>query len=254
MFGKSKAEYGSKHLIEHNEALMRDLSHQKAVLKQNQDELIRYLKEGVDLKAKLKESEAQMTTLTSGFVSLDQAHSVLQLQHRKRQEELLRINERLSRVNADLVVRAEGLQQEVARLQTSESIREESLSGNTIARMQDEAQNLRNDNERLHTEIKDTESRNGDLKSQVGDLTSQLNDVKSQLDECNKIIEEKDAELESVKTAQKARDSDAAGEKLRLEADLAKAREEKRLIEQVSKLCFVILKNWASAPGAVCLS
>ena len=116
------------------------------------------------------------------------------------------------------------------------------LSTEILAKLHEETQTLRADNERLHASLDAAQGSRAELKAE--------------LDSWKKTALEKDAEIEaSAKGAQQA-----AEVKQRLEADLVVAREEKKLIEQVciqfaimtDHIAFLLACARARAQARVC--
>lgn len=232
-----------------NENLKAQLGAQSEALKKAEAEHSCAMASAVSLQACLKESEEQVSTLRTGFISLDEKNATLQQEHASLQNELHDCSRRLEAAEAEksrLANHARDLETQVGELKaeqekvwagaltdkqhdsmgTSTSQADSAViegraldsDGEThemLSKLHEQLQTLRSDNERLQAELDAAQHSNDDLVQE--------------LDKASEMVRTKDAEL----SAAAALAQEVAKAQQRLQADLLTAREEKTLMAQV---------------------
>ena len=236
---------------------MRDLMTEnekwKAEAKKAEAERIRALATAVALQGSLKESEEQLATLRTGFISLDEKHVALLREHEEQQKTLCASTDRLAALEAE---KQELLQRAISSEETgnlrdssgtttsqADSAVEEADRALNSARPPTElvdSQKLRSDNDRLKAELEDLRSQLEDMAKAAQAKTDELEMAKSleisRLESATVLAQDvataKDAELERAISAARENDAKAAAEVRRLQDELTRAHADKKIVEQ----------------------
>ena len=191
----------------------------------------------IELQAKVDVTEEQLSSLRAGFVALDMEHTSLLQEHRQ-------CVQRLRQVQADNELTEEKLRD--ALMQSAET--EDCVREQTLAEIENELKSLRSENERLRNETTSEaellRAENDRIKAEIDAAHASNASLAAELDSVHQAASSSTADLTSelerqaalLLKAEEERDAALAeqqAENLRLEADLIKAREEKKMAEQV---------------------
>lgn len=245
------AEAGSdiRELMHINEQLKAQLGAQTEALRRAEAEHSRAMASAVSLQATLKDSEEQVSTLRTGFISLDEKNAALQQEHVSLQHELHDCSRRLEAAEADntrLASHARDLESQVGELKAE---REKVWAGALTDKQHDsmgtstsqadsaviEGRDFDSDGEsreilsKLHEQLQALRSDNDRLQAELDAAQHSNDDLVQELEKASKMVKAKDAEL----AAAAALAQEVVKAQQRLEADLLTAREEKTLMAQV---------------------
>ena len=196
----------------------------------------------IELQAKVDVTEEQLSSLRAGFIALDIEHTSLLQEHQQ-------CVQRLTHVQADNELMEEKLRDALKQsAETADFVGEQ-----TLAEIENELKSLRSENERLRNDLSSslTTSEAALLRAENNRIKAELNtahasnaSLAAELDSVNQATASSTTDLTSelerqaalLLKAEEERDAALAeqqAEKLRLEAELIKAREEKKMAEQV---------------------
>jgi hypothetical protein len=239
-------------LITENEKLKAQLAEQVNVAKNATAEQLRALATAVALQESLKTSQEQLDTLRTGFMSLDEKYSALKQQHQKQQEAMEACTTKLKAEKEELAKRAEACSATALgmRAQTdsegsigtatsradsaveaaSRAFNEgRQFSGEVLSKIHQETLSLRAENERLKAQFNDEQSRSAELQAEMS-KSKASSDKNVAIVAAKSPVVDFDAATAVVPGSCKA--AAEAAEKEFLQAELFKAREEKKLVEQ----------------------